>query len=67
MHLGRLYGVHMRALGLIPFETLPGWPTAPAPSVLDYMIVLYAIPFGIGLVFTVLGFAGKLIQRGKTA
>ena len=48
-HLG--YPVRMLPR-LIPLETLPSWPTAPDPSVLQNLTVFAFIPLGIAAVLT---------------
>ena len=35
---------------LVPLETLPGWPDAPNPTVLQFLGLLLAIPVIVGLI-----------------
>ena len=39
---------------LVPFETLPGWPAAPTPSVLGSLAIFVGFPLVVGLVVTAL-------------
>jgi len=35
---------------LVPLETLPGWPAAPNPTVLQFFGLLLAVPLVLGLI-----------------
>jgi hypothetical protein len=35
---------------LVPLETLSGWPAAPNPSVLHFLVLLIGVPLVLGLV-----------------
>lgn len=51
---------------LVPLSgTYPGWPTAEAPSVVQALLVIVAIPVAIGVVITLLVWAGNLARRGR--
>ncbi|WP_232547544.1 LapA family protein [Propioniciclava soli] len=39
-------------LGLPILQTLPGWPEAYTPTLMDMLWLVLIIPFGIGAVFT---------------
>ncbi len=34
----------------MPFETLPGWPAAPNPTVLQFLGLLIAVPLIVGVI-----------------
>ncbi|MCA0252297.1 MAG: hypothetical protein LCH76_08450 [Actinobacteria bacterium] len=42
---------------MIETQTLPGWPAAYDPSLLDLLVVTLLVPLGIAAVFAVLLFA----------
>ena len=44
---------------LVPLETLPGWPAAPEPSVLQLLALLVGAPLIIGLVVAGLSWIGS--------
>lgn len=51
---------------LVPLTgTLPGWPAAEMPTVAQSLLVIVGIPVLVGLVITVLVFAGQLARRGR--
>ncbi|MBK8460228.1 MAG: hypothetical protein WAS07_12715 [Micropruina sp.] len=52
---------------LLPLETLPGWPTAPDPSLVEALVLLAGIPLGIGVVFMVAVMGPHWMRRDKSA
>ncbi|HMQ36709.1 MAG TPA: hypothetical protein PKE46_01425 [Micropruina sp.] len=49
--------------GLIPLETLPGWPEVADPTALETLTVLLGVPAAIALVILVLGMAPSWFRR----
>ena len=52
--------------GLLPLETLPGWPDAPDPSALEALTVLLGTPAAIALVILVFGMAPAWFRRSQS-
>ncbi|WP_460767077.1 hypothetical protein [Mariniluteicoccus flavus] len=51
---------------LMPLQgTFPGWPAAPQRSIVDFLIVLVAIPLVVSAVITLLAMAGSLGRRAQ--
>lgn len=51
----------------VPLETLPGWPAAPDPGVMDVLLLLAGFPLGIGLVFLAGIMAPRWMGRDRGA
>lgn len=45
---------------MLPLDTLPGWPEASTPSLAFLLALTVGLPLLTGLLFTLIGFAGKL-------
>ncbi len=52
---------------LLPLETLPGWPEAPNPSVVDALYILVGVPGAISLVILALVVAPSWFRRGESS
>ena len=51
--------------GLLPLETLPGWPTVADPTLLQTLGLLAGIPLVVTLVIALLCFAPQLARAGR--
>lgn len=53
--------------GLIPLETLPGWPEAPDPTVLETLALLIGLPAAAFAVLLLLNMAPSWFGNAKDA
>ena len=52
-------------LGFATLETLPGWPEAYSPTLLDILWLTLIIPFGIGAVFALFTLGPAWFRRSR--
>jgi hypothetical protein len=50
---------------LVPLETLSGWPAAPNPSVLHFLVLLIGVPLVLGLVIAGASYLGSTRELNK--
>lgn len=55
-----------RMIGLLPLETLPGWPEAANPTVIEVLTVLLGLPLALAAVIVVIGMAPSWFSRGSS-
>ncbi|GAB3623995.1 hypothetical protein GCM10027418_20790 [Mariniluteicoccus endophyticus] len=50
---------------LVPLQTFPGWPQAPQRSIVDFLIILVAIPVAAGVLIGIAALGGSLARKGE--
>lgn len=50
---------------LVPLQTFPGWPQAPTPSLVDFLVLLVGIPVAAGVIIGLAALGSSLARKGE--